>query len=366
MKIISLIVIVIGLVLSVTSAPVLADANPEGLLADQPVEEGGITSDAFIPEGEIGVDFEFEPLSPTEGQITHSLTPKYYFSRYPGVTQYKLEVQNFDEVVFTYPFTFPGAATCGTAYCWVQPPNKLSPYKYKSIMGGYYHWRVAAKVGTTWVWSPAAAFWVLSKGFTSTFDSNTKNWTALNGTWTRVDPGYYKTTGTLGETVYALNQLYFMDNSVYEIRMKRKGEIGSMNRIYFVGDPGNLTDGHWEYGYVLQYWNTDGWNLYAISGYHPTQLYTGTSVYLEPEGWNTFTIWRDFPYIYIWINGIFIGRYEDSSNTGGYFGIGMFENVAGASPLLVDYVKAYYSGTAPENIPLTADGEPDPAYLLNP
>jgi len=345
----------------------MADADPAGLPLDQPVEEGGMTTDDFEPMDEIGVDFTFKPLSPA-GQSITSLTPKYYFTRYTEVTNYKLEVRNFysDAVVFTYPFSFPGTATCTTAYCWVQPSTSLKVWKSGSEAGGYYVWRVAAKVGTSWVWSTEVMFQVNSKGFTSTFDSNTSNWKVLSGTWTRVDPGYYKTSGVLGGTVYAQNRFYFLDNSVYEVRMKRKTEVGSRNYIYFMGIPGALSGGHWFSGYVLEYWNTNGWNLYKLSNYTPQLIYSGTSSYLEPLGWNTFKIWRNYPNIYIWFNGVYIGSFEDTFRTEGLVGIGMEEMIAGASPLLVDYAKVYYSGTAPENIPLTVDGEPDPAYRLNP
>lgn len=367
MKRVPVIVLVGWMILSFAAAPVLADAPLPELPADQPLEGGGIGADDYIPEGDIGVDFEFKPLSPT-GVSIFSKTPKYYFTRYTGVTEYKLEVRNHfsNAIIFTFPFTVSSGATCGTAYCWVKPPNQLSTYKYNSEAGGWYYWRIAAKVGTAWVWSPDGNFYVISKGFTSTFDIDTKNWKVLNGTWTRVDPGYYKTTGIPGTSVYALNKLYILNNAVYEIRMKRKGEAGLLNRIYIMGIPGDLTNGHWALGYMLQYWNTYSWNLYYLNFYAPQSIASGTSPYLEPGDWNTFTFWRSYPYIYLWFNGVFIGEFKDENRDGGLVGIGMEVSEPGSSPLLVDYAKVYYSSSPPESLPLTTEGEPDPAYLLNP
>jgi hypothetical protein len=215
--------------------------------------------------------------------------------------------------------------------------------------GGFYTWQVEAMVGGSWQGlSSAALFAVLSNGFTSTFDMDTKNWSTLSGTWTRTDKGYYKAVGPVGDMASAMHKELFMNDYVYEVTLKRKVESGSFNRIIFIGYPDPLdSDKSWNSGYYFDYYNSGMWELWRRDAGVLTILFDNmTSPFLEPYGWNTLTVWTDYPYIHLWINSGYLGSILDDTYLSGFVGVGMYKNDALASPLLVNSAKLYYSTVA--------------------
>jgi len=54
-------------------------------------------------------------------------------------------------------------------------------------------------------------------------------------------------------------------------------------------------------------------------------------------------------------------------SSGGYVGVGYYNyDSATTQPFLVDYASVNYSNIAPYTVPLTAEGELDPAYIVTP
>jgi hypothetical protein len=305
------------------------------------------------------------PISPN-GNSIFTKTPRFYFTRNLSATKYRVWV--YDIVAAKTVYVYKGAGVCGTAYCYLEPPTSLKPYKYGATEGGLYIWAVDAKVGLGWVgYSSFVEFVVFSSGFTSTFDVNAKKWLTLNGTWGLTSKGYYRTYGTSGQTVNILQNEYFLDGIVYEVKMKRKANNLNWNRIYLAGDPYPFFDTQWWYaGYMLEFKNDGSWAVIRNSSGVYTQLaYVTGSPTIEPYGWNTLTVWMDHGTLHFWINGMYLGYYNDTALTGGFVGIGMFKSTTEPDPLLVDYAKVYYSGNAPYSVALTATGELDPATEMN-
>lgn len=174
----------------------------------------------------------------------------------------------------------------------------------------------------------------------------------MTGSWTRVDPGYYKTNGILGKFSSVAQKELFRNNMVFEVRLKRKAELGS-NYVIIMGTPGNLdSNNYWKNGYYLTYSNSGSWNLGLRKDGALNILITATiSPFIKPYDWNTFTIWRQEPYIRVWINGAYAGSVADEQRLDGWVGVGMWESFADVSPLLIDSAKLYYSAFSPYAIP---------------
>lgn len=348
-------IFVAAMLVFVTFTPARADTPlPQGLNGEEPDLSNStvVANDYVPPEDLVLADITAPyPLHPTNSVITFNRVPKLYFARNELATAYKIYM--YDALTTpTLVYTFVGGTeNCGTAYCWLKPPTKLKTLKYNETSGGYYGWRVSAKIDGSWVHNANYGyFYVMSKGFTSTFDVNTTGWEALNGTWKRTPAGQYKTNGIPYTFVNAWNKDYFLENIVIEVRMKRKVEIGTYSQIYFFGYPTPLGS-HWYNGYNFTYFNNGNWTLYKNTDGENSWLTSATTVYDEPLDWNTFKFWLHDGKIYIWVNGIFIMSFEDSSpRTFGAVGLAMYEGNPILSPLLVDYVKVYYSGSVPDAI----------------
>lgn len=315
----------------------------------EPLEIPEISLDAVIPT----------PIAPVESNIyVFTKTPKFYFTQVAGAVSYQIEVKdalNQSQIIYTY--TGPG--TCTNGYCWLQPDTPLKPV-VTSLDNGLYLWRVCAKFSAWGAWSSNASFIVLSTGFNSSFNTDTKKWQQVTGVWTRTDRGYYKTPGILGKFSSVAQKELFRDNLVFEVRLKRKVEWGATNSIIILGSPGNLySNNEWKNGYYLNYGNNGYWSIWLYNGSSTTPLLTGAfSPYIIPYGWNTFTVWRQDPYIRVWINGAYAGSVIDQQRTEGWVGVGMWENLPDVSPLLMDSAKLYYSAFSPYAIPGEAMDEP--------
>jgi hypothetical protein len=82
------------------------------------------------------------------------------------------------------------------------------------------------------------------------------------------------------------------------------------------------------------------------------------SPFIEPYGWNTLTVWTDYPNIHMWINGGYLGYIFDDTYASGFVGVGMYENFSDSSPVLVNSAKLYYTNVAPYAITDAVLGEP--------
>lgn len=325
------------LILLFTAAPVLADAAP-------PVGD------------DITVDLPSSPyvVYPKDEDI-HTKTPKFRFTDYSefGATRYQIDVWEGTDASGTLVYTFKGKGMCNGVECWLQPTTPLKYYDYSGEKGQYF-WRIRAKVAGDWppLWSQEG-FRVVSKGFTSTFDTDTKKWLELAGDWTLTSAGYLKTNGLLNTTATILHQHLFTTGYVYEVRMKRKVETDTTNRLFFSGIPGDTyTGGIWEDSYVFEYTNAGVWSFFRSDDYNKEYKVTDEPfTAIKPYGWNKLTVWRRASDICFWINEQHLGCYPDASYSEGWVGIGVYEGNADVSPLLVDWAKVWYSETPPYPMP---------------
>lgn len=326
-------------------------------------------SDDYVPEGGVGLDVVGPmPLSPYNN-IIYNKTPKFYFTSLAGASEYRIAVVDLVASPDVLVYTYTGAGTCGTAYCWLQPSTKLKTIQYGASSGGIYTWAVQARVGDEWqAPSSSVLFLVLSKGFTSTFDVDTKKWQPITGTWARTTKGYYKTNGVYLSGASAMQKELFFDNYVYEVKMKRKVAVTNPNRIFISGDPSSLFSTNiWNDGYIFQYSNDGEWSVFKADNGVLTTLQTWVATpFVETYSWNTLSVWKVEEGLHFWINGVYMGYVSDTSLNSGYVGVGMFQSVNGPAPLLVDYAKLYYSAVWPFAVPLTENGEVDPAFELIP
>lgn len=349
--------IVILLILTVPFSQVSADSIPPGHqypLGDlQPEAIDGFTPLAadFVPSG-FSADLAANPnpIAPKSNNV-FTKTPKFYFSILPGASQYHLQVIDTVASPDLLVYDYYGTGKCTTTYCVLQPDFELKTFRYHALKGGQYEWVVEGMVGGVWKgFTAPATFAVLSTGFNSTFDASASKWLGIYGSWTRTTAGYYKTQGTIGYLNSALQTETFANDYVYEVKMKRKVEADTFNRIIFHGDPNTLsTAKNWNTGYYFGYYNNGTWGLWRVDSIGSSVLlYNGVpSSYINKFGWNTLTVWTDYPYIHMWINGAYIGYVPDSTYGYGFVGVGVWENDSSSSPLLIDTARLYYSATPP-------------------
>jgi hypothetical protein len=332
--------LVVMVVLSMSISP--ASAQDEPVVEGTGVEPDGIWVDLDAPK----------PLSPIDNHRVYTKTPKFLFTRHPEATNYRVIVYPAGDSEPLY--AFPGPAVCVDKICSLKPTYALKTFQYTG--GGAYKWQAEAYIGGHWQnTSPFAYFYVLSKGFTSTFDLDTKRWTPWVGTWTRTNKGFYKTEGEPGIVSTTMQNELFEDHIVYQARMKRKVET-EPNYLLINGSPEPLfSNGTWGYADVLEYSNSGTWRFLRSIGGSVDQLASGASPYIVPFGWNTWTIWADYPHIYVWVNEVFVTVVTETNPYTGYVGIGMYKSGSTSSPLLVDYAKLNYSGIYPMEIPGEVD-----------
>lgn len=287
-------------------------------------------------------------------------TPKFRFTKFPGVTKYRIDVWNGDDLDQPPLYTVKFSPDCNVDECWYKPATALKKYDLSGEKGEY-TWRIRAKEGGEWppLWSQTT-FRVLSSGFNSTFDLNYKKWLLQAGVWSVTSAGYLKTNGLLGTTASIARAELFTETTndangmVYEVMMKRKVEQTSTNRIFFLGYPGVTPEGGvWERGYCLDYTDDGRSSLYRLDDYSKTFHFEemDVSAIINPNGWNRLTVWKNSGTIHVWINKVYLGGYPDSNYTEGWVGIGVYEADAEKSPLLVDWATLKYSDTAPHMIP---------------
>lgn len=363
---ISFSLLVVLLLLAFTFTPAAAGSQPPGNLppptdfAPPDPAQFSPLADDYIPTLNIGVDaVNPAPIAPNLNNV-YTRTPKFTFTPRSGASQYHLVVVDTMAAVDTLVYHFYGSATCNDLICTMQPANLLKTYRYQVTSGGTYYWMVEAMVGGLWEGlSAPAQFAVYSSGFNSTFNVDTSKWRALNGTWERNTAGYYKTLGVTGQIASALQKEFFANDYVYEVTMKHKVE-DTLNRIFFHSYPSLVgTDKHWSRGYIFGYYNTGTWVLERQDANgNNTILASAASPFIRKYGWNTLTVWTDYPYIHMWINGAYLSYVKDETYLGGFVGVGMMETDPLISPLLVDSATLTYSAIAPYAITGVELGEP--------
>jgi len=364
-KIVQSLVILI-LVLSFTVTTVGAQAEPPaGMASGSDLNQATpLPDEEFLAHPVEVQGFATAPIAPIY-QYVFTRTPKFFFTRNPSATLYRVTVYDTRSPSMTLVYRAKGPGTCGDNYCWLQPTTKLKTWQYPATTGGLYAWTVEAKTDGGWQ-DPADAvtFTVVSKGFTSTFDVNTNKW-LTHGTWKRVDPGYLKTKGTLGEFADARESEFFADGYVYTVIVKHSSQA----YIYFDGQNFNyLSNGVWAQAFYFTEWNNGNWALWKSSGGSEHLLASGSTPYINIDGWNKYTIWVKDQIAYIYVNEMLVKALPDTSlsTIGGYVGVGMYQNDVSAPPLMVDFASVSYSSIAPYAVPLTAEGELDPAYIVTP
>lgn len=308
------------------------------------------------------------PTSPGGLVVIDDKTPTLKFTKDIGATKYQIELRNSYSLQLLH--TTKTSGVCDDTHCTYTLPVKLKPTDL-SGNNGFYSWRVRSKTSAGWGgYSGYAYFYLVSKGFNSTFDSHAKKWQALYGDWTRVDPGYLKTGGVTGAYTSVIHQEYFRSGYVYEVTMKRKvstnGDFPS-NRIYFQANShGDVEDG-WNNGYEFGYTDSGTWFLAKRSNDAVTPMASGSSIHLKPYGWNKLTVYVIGTNLDLWINGKYLG-FVNLSNFGTYYdsgwvGIAGYKN-AGKSSLLVDKAVLYYANEKPYLTAAGADGVSDPVFEL--
>jgi len=380
--------IVILLAFSFTIAPASAQYEPQAGTVD---DDGDLVVEVVPPTGSAGegvlpggmdlsnlpgggfstdevIGVNAVPVSPVSSEFVKDKTPTFTFSKDGSASLYQIEVWKASNATLVYKFK--GSGDCGATQCSLTPTTKLKTYIYDGTRG-YYAWRVRSKTGDSWTpFSGFQGFFVLSKGFTSTFDTHHKNWLSVYGDWFRVDPGYLKTKGVFSQYASAMQQEFFEDQFVYEVTMKRKvkDNIGSpSNRIYFLGSiTGDVADG-WDNGYEFGY-NEDGtYFLQMRNADNVTILTSGSTPHINPYGWNKLTVYTDYPWLDFWINGKYLGYTYIADDavkyTQGYVGVGGYKGLENTA-LLVDKAKLYYSSAFPYPITASVDGIRDPALEL--
>lgn len=333
-------VMIVLMVLSLTFTSVGAqDEVPVDLSADwtdQPdqamIPDGTLDGDAMI-----GVDGPVYPISPYIS-IVYSRTPVFYFHRDYRAAKYLIEVRMYEGASL---YSFRGVGTCNAFSCWLQPTTKL---KSKGIDSpGHYEWRVASvdSGGVVQPFSIYADFFVFSKGFNSSFDTNYNKWHNGYGPWYWLDEkGQLMTLGDAGKYNNMYHTEYFQSFD-YTVRMKRKVNAANTNAVVVWGDPTSATTDHnWSDGIYIFYTNSGDFGVMKfVSGEDPEMLALIFDCPLvKPYSWNEIRVVGVAPYLDIWLNGYYLG-WVGSNPPGYYLGIDMFSTGASDEKFLVDWAK---------------------------
>lgn len=333
--------LVVLMLLSFAITTVGADFNPTVKAEGQP------------PSGDV-----IRPDPPSSPEVIYprdedifTTTPKYRFTKFPGVTKYRIDIWKGDDYNQTPIFTLKFTPACSDTECWIKPAYTLKKYDLSGEKGEY-SWRIRAKVGTDWpvLWSQTT-FRVLSSGFNSTFSSDYAKWVPLSGDWSISSAGYLKGNGN-GDNQYSIVQKNLVKNGyVYEVRMKRKLENDAETRLFFNANPYPLYMNRWDSGYGFDYFNNGRWRLVQrVGGLQTYPVPETESSAIIPFGWNKLTVWTQDTGIYLWINEVYLGMFPINTFEEGWVGIGMYMN-GPYSPLLVDWATLKYSDTPPYTIP---------------
>lgn len=323
------------LVLSFMAGPVRAQDEPPAWDGDLPnISEMTPRYDEGFPPEPISVDGFGDPVSPIE-ELVYSRLPKLYFNRDYYATMYRVEIFDF---MTGDIYTVKGPGTCDAWYCYLQPPTKLSTYN-EPTTGGVFVWRVQEKAFGSWnSWSDYNFFYVMSKGFSSTFDADRLKWQDVYGTWT-LKNGYLKTLGTSPHLWDSVMQREYFKNFDYTVTMKRKGVYDHASGVIILGIPNPLdSNKEWNDGYYFLYGNNQVWGVWKNINGAITWMSGGwvPEAAIKPYDWNTLRLVGNYPYLDFWINGTYTGWFLDTSFSYGMVGVTMYDSWEEKDPLLVD------------------------------
>lgn len=327
------------LIFSLTFSPVLAQ---------EPQPSSLVTPDVIVPT----------PNYPNLDDVK-TKTPTFYFSEVETAWLYSMQVYEKNSGNFVYKVK--GDGDCEFSICTFTPDQALKIYNISGTKGEYY-WQIRAKVGDTWSdYSTPAIFRVLSNGFESTFTTDMNKWLPVAGIWKTTTAGYLKGVGVVDHEASVVQKQLFTEGFAYEVKMKRKYESDTPNRVYFLGYPytneGGVRADGWDDGYIFEYTNDGFWGLRKrVDGLQTTLLpESGTwqlSTSILPNEWNTLTVYVDGDDIHLWINMEYLGAYvAPAVLSEGYIGIGLYEGDTLSSPLLVDEAWLEYWKESPYPIP---------------
>ena len=368
--------IVILLVISFTVSPVRAQYEPQAGTVD---EDGELVVES-LPTTSVGITGmpEFDPslldrlpgagvsadslvgvdvvlISPVTGAQIKEKTPTFIFSKDALATKYQIEV--FDIINSKLVYTLKGSGACILTQCSFTPATKLKPVNI-DLNSGYYAWRVRSRTSAGWGgYTPYSVFFVLSKGFNSTFDVNANKWLSLTGHWFRVDSGSLKTKGLTNLYATAVHKDIFSDDFVYTARIKGKGGVNQIQGLIIGGYPTpTWAENLWYDGVYFLHRNDSSGILVIRDGVK--EIWSGWNPFsgINPTGWNVLEVTVNAPNAYLTINGqanwYLISAPLDVES--GFVGLAHFRATADKNPLLVDWAKLSYLPTS------TADGmEPD-------
>jgi hypothetical protein len=301
-------------------------------VADQtlPVEETDSAA-GYLPDNDHAY-----LISPVDENV-YTRTPKYYFSRPVGATEYFIQVWS-QGPPFESAYTIQGAGVCNDYYCYLQSLQKLKPRS----MGysGNYTWQIQALVGGVWYgFSEQATFTVLSKGFNDSFSVSPTKWHTWNGNWTwNQVKGRMQTPGKNEEYSSLYHQEAFL-NYEYTVRMKRKVDDKYPNSIIVMGLPDPIgASGQWSDAVYFSYKNEGYWALWTVvGGVIPSSLTWHEEDVINEFGWNELKVRVYRPYVDLWINGKHLGWYEVTSVNGEYVGVDMYSTGVTDDKFLVDW-----------------------------
>lgn len=357
-------IIVLLLVLSFIVSPVVAQYEPQVGAVD---EDGDLVVEVLPPsivpytdqslfdptlvdrlpgagvsaDGLVGVDVVL--MSPATGAFIKEKTPTFIFSKDELATKYQIEV--WDVFTSKLIYTLKGSGNCILTQCSFTPTTKLKPMNI-DMNSGYYAWRVRSRTSAGWgSYTPYALFFVLSKGFNSTFDNDAKKWLSLTGDWFRVDSGSLKTKGLTSLYATAVHKEIFTDDFVYSARMKGKGGENQIQGLIIGGYPTpTWAENLWYDGVYFLHRNDSSGILVIRDGVKA--VWSGWLPFsgINPTGWNVLEVTVDAPNAFLTINGqpnwYLINAPLDVE--AGFVGLAHFRATADKNPLVVDWAKLNY------------------------
>ena len=340
--------------LVIAELPTLEDFSVEGVEMLHPQLRDGAS--------EITPDADPAPVSPVDYVWVYDKTPDFIFTELPGATKYKIEVWNIYTGALVY--IYKGGPNCVAGNCKLLPTTALKNHDITNKKG-YYRWRVKAKIGGFWQteYSAYDYFYVLSTGFVSTFTTDAKKWLEMYGDWFITNKGYLKTKGVDYYYSSVVHKETFNDTYqfyAYEVKMKRKGGPGlESNRIIVAGHPDGIPENGWDSGYEFAYYDdtyiellkrTDGSvDTVLCSGFFPDAV--------NEFDWNKVTFWKNYPWLTVWVNEVYVCDVNISADPGAYMGgyVGIMEYGWPDSAFLVDKASVWLSPYWPYSVDF-ADG----------
>ena len=228
---------------------------------------------------------------------------------------------------------------------------------------GSYTWKVRAWQNSTHYssYSPIMSYSIVTKGpeFSSEFISNSTDWSAVAGSWSRLSSsnGTFTTHGLPNKFSSAMHSSYY-GGLDYRVSMKRKGSCRTCSNyvlIRGITNPLDAANNEWNSGLEFVYSNTGFFAIWKIdhNGYTAIQNWTASDAII-PMDYNNLRVLvtndnsGNIDRMQFIINGLVVYNYDAatagtakiSANTFGRVGFGMYTDVKD-NDLFVDFAKLY-------------------------